>query len=292
MGNWFQVRPGAVQAPVQQGAVTATGTATIERGAATAVIERGAATATIQERAAVIERGAATADVSVTLQADAFCNAAVCIVALALYALRDVLIGSHAPAWLAYIPPASSLLPLLATAATYRRLEITHGELQATNTIMGQRMNQLQLANGDLHAETAALAAGIPQGVVFAWKPCSLQYENGKLKAPSGYAVCDGTNGTPDLAGRFILGASAEYNPDKFKLHESGGTENHRHDVKTRIVLHDPWVSGWESHRHCMQNIGEDAVQLNTIRNKVFAADCNAVEHMPPFHTLIYIMKL
>jgi len=30
---------------------------------------------------------------------------------------------------------------------------------------------------------------------------------------PSGYKLCDGTNGTPDLRGKFIIGAGGSYNP-------------------------------------------------------------------------------
>lgn len=43
---------------------------------------------------------------------------------------------------------------------------------------------------------------------------------------PANWYICDGTNGTPDLRGRFILGSSASHLPDS-----TGGAETHSHGV-------------------------------------------------------------
>ena len=43
---------------------------------------------------------------------------------------------------------------------------------------------------------------------------------------PNGWALCDGTNGTPDLRNRFIIGASNEY-----PVNQQGGTNDHAHTV-------------------------------------------------------------
>eukprot|EP00931_Biecheleriopsis_adriatica_P010772 TRINITY_DN111830_c0_g1_i1.p1 TRINITY_DN111830_c0_g1~~TRINITY_DN111830_c0_g1_i1.p1 ORF type:complete len:287 (-),score=51.68 TRINITY_DN111830_c0_g1_i1:75-935(-) len=281
--------PGAIQAPmtVERGAATATvergaATATIESGAATAKIERHAAVATIERGAATIERGAATANV--VLQSEGFLVATVCLAALASFVLRDALVAPHASSWLAHLPSMSSYLPLLATAAFHRRQQIA-------NDNMGQRMNQLQqLANRDSQ-EAKTLAASIPQGTVLAWHPCKFEYDGGRLKAPIGYEVCDGKHGTPDLVGRFILGGDPALNPKKFELLKTGGSEKHEHVVTTTLRFCNPRVSGWNAQRVAHQNIGEDAVQLNTIRDKKFDGECSTVEHMPPFFTLVYIMK-
>jgi len=34
------------------------------------------------------------------------------------------------------------------------------------------------------------------------------------IEIPAGWALCDGNNGTPDLRGRFVVGAGGSYNPD------------------------------------------------------------------------------
>jgi len=45
-------------------------------------------------------------------------------------------------------------------------------------------------------------SSGVPSGTI-------VMYNSGS--APSGWAVCDGTNGTPDLRGRFVLGSGGSY---------------------------------------------------------------------------------
>jgi len=42
---------------------------------------------------------------------------------------------------------------------------------------------------------------------------------------PSGWVLCDGTNGTPDLRDKFIVGAGTSYAVDAV-----GGSVNHQHD--------------------------------------------------------------
>lgn len=56
-------------------------------------------------------------------------------------------------------------------------------------------------------------ASSIPQGTILSWF--------GQLaNIPSGFAVCDGKNGTPDLRNRFIVGAG-----DAYKLSDIGGED-------------------------------------------------------------------
>lgn len=56
-------------------------------------------------------------------------------------------------------------------------------------------------------------ASSVPQGTILSWF--------GQLaNIPSGFAVCDGKNGTPDLRNRFIVGAG-----DTYKLSDIGGED-------------------------------------------------------------------
>lgn len=50
----------------------------------------------------------------------------------------------------------------------------------------------------------AAIAAVIPSGLISMWSGT-------KDKIPEGWLLCDGSNGTPDLRGRFIVGAGGDY---------------------------------------------------------------------------------
>lgn len=76
---------------------------------------------------------------------------------------------------------------------------------------------------GPITASQDALNAPIPQGLIAMWSGVS---------APSGWFLCDGTNGTPDLRDRFIVGA----NTNK-PLGTSGGSTatnsagNHTHGM-------------------------------------------------------------
>jgi microcystin-dependent protein len=63
---------------------------------------------------------------------------------------------------------------------------------------------------GPVTATHSALNAPIPTGIIVMWSG---------VTAPSGWALCDGTNGTPDLRNRFIVGAGTTY-----PLGTSGGS--------------------------------------------------------------------
>lgn len=61
----------------------------------------------------------------------------------------------------------------------------------------------------------------VPSGVIVMW--------SGTLASiPSGWVLCNGSNGTPDLRDRFIVGASAGANPGT-----TGGASTHSHGTGT-----------------------------------------------------------
>jgi hypothetical protein len=60
---------------------------------------------------------------------------------------------------------------------------------------------------------------------------------------PYGWALCDGTKGTPDLRGRFILSAGDEYH-----LNESGGSQ--QHNYKVEVLEHQLTHEEIPSHKH------------------------------------------
>lgn len=55
----------------------------------------------------------------------------------------------------------------------------------------------------------------LPIGTIIAWENMSI---------PSGWAVCDGTSGTPDLRDKFIRGASIDGD-----VRATGGADTHTH---------------------------------------------------------------
>ena len=127
--------------------------------------------------------------------------------------------------------------------------------------------------------------------------------------APSGWAFCDGNNGTPDLRNRFIVGAGSTYS--------SGDTGGHNEISLTthQMPQHNHTFSGSASHSHNF-TIGPNDTD-NDYYNKVAYSDIGsqntyptssatvtisgttgnngsggAHENRPPYYALSYIMKL
>lgn len=66
-------------------------------------------------------------------------------------------------------------------------------------------------------------------------------YDGNISEIPSGWQLCDGTNGTPDLRGKFIMGSD--------EAGVVGGSNEHSHSIETASVPHIHTISSG-SHRH------------------------------------------
>lgn len=102
---------------------------------------------------------------------------------------------------------------------------------------------------------------------------------------PGGWAICDGTLGTPDLRGRFVLGASDEYvmgnPPGGEKEHTLTVEEMPSHFHKTYAVT----TGGSNSWVGTNLSFG--------VRTKTDSAGGDQPHNnMPPYYILAYIMKL
>jgi hypothetical protein len=138
-----------------------------------------------------------------------------------------------------------------------------------------------------------------PRGIVTMWSGST-------TTIPVGWALCNGTNGTPNLLDRFIVGAGQTYGvgytggrTDAINVSHthSAWTDvqgNHTHGLKSRVIYQpngenravDP-VSGNEivsntefagAHTH---NVGVNA-----------SGESGANQNLPPYYALAYIMKL
>lgn len=111
----------------------------------------------------------------------------------------------------------------------------------------------------------------------------------------TGWHICDGTHGTPDLRGRFILGAS-----DSHAVGSAGGEESHVLTVN-EMPAHTHELYGSDNDiaptTHSRQSDAPDSrkwtYDYRNWANSMTSTGNNAAHNnMPPYYTLSYIMKV
>ena len=143
--------------------------------------------------------------------------------------------------------------------------------------------------------------SAVPSGCILLW--------SGSIGSiPSGWALCNGTNGTPDLRDRFIVGAGSTY-----AVNSTGGSADaivvsHTHTATSTVT--DP------GHTHKMRRTGNDIGGTSLTKlglNTTFQIDDDIIEasttgitvattnasagtsgtnaNLPPYYALCYIMK-
>jgi len=99
---------------------------------------------------------------------------------------------------------------------------------------------------------------------------------------PSGWAYCDGTNGTPDLRGRFVCGAA----PSVYVPGARGGDSSHSHtftgDGHAQGFISGTWVHTDYPNGQIDHGTGTSPASGTT----------DVESHLPPYHCLCYIIKL
>lgn len=111
------------------------------------------------------------------------------------------------------------------------------------------------------------------------WKTGMILLWSGSIVSiPSGFALCDGSNGTPDLRNRFIVGAGSTYAPGA-----TGGAATHTHVV-----------SGWATESSDTENNIASGLGKNTVWDHAHPINITsqAGSSLPPYYALCYIMKL
>lgn len=156
-----------------------------------------------------------------------------------------------------------------------------------------------------------AVGTTIPTGMISLWY--------GAIgSVPSGWYLCDGTNGTPDLRDRFIVGAGSTYS-----VAATGGSTDaivvsHTHTATSTSTVTDPGhthslnisggssitglggsgASGWQGTNTGVTYVTTSGTNSNTTGVSVATSTTNASTgvsgtnaNLPPYYALAYVMK-
>ncbi len=141
-------------------------------------------------------------------------------------------------------------------------------------------------------------AAALP-GMIVPWYRAPGSTES----IPAGWAVCDGTNGTPDLRDHFVLGAGGNYTPQtKGGAHQVTLSANelpaHTHTFSQYSAkdFYEMWW--WDVNRNGNEsdslwaNDGTDTRQTTWTDTDKTPSTTKAHENRPPYYALLFIMRL
>jgi hypothetical protein len=152
-----------------------------------------------------------------------------------------------------------------------------------------------------------AVAAAIPSGGIIIWS-------GSVASVPSGWYLCNGSNGTPDLRDRFVVGAGSTYS-----VADTGGSANaivvsHTHTATSTVTdaghFHDmgavrdagPYgnttissqtVEDWTSARTSTSsgNTSTNTTGITVATTNASSGSSGTNANLPPYYALAYIMK-
>ena len=150
-------------------------------------------------------------------------------------------------------------------------------------------------------ATTAFVQNTVPSGVILMW--------SGSVGSiPAGWLLCNGASGTPDLRGRFLVGAGGSYSVGATGGSADAVVVSHSHSASTSISdpghAHTmPYSSGVDSPKSVDNTPSEygrkdtttstygayTGISAGTTVNAAGVSGANA--NLPPYYALCYIMK-
>ena len=190
------------------------------------------------------------------------------------------------------------------------------GNLTASgNTALSGNSTAVTAANGTNTTQIATTAfvtnaitnAALPSGVILLW--------SGSIASiPTGWGLCNGANGTPDLRDRFVVGAGSSY-----AVNATGGSANavvvsHTHTASSSVsdpghnhangsfnqllqITNTQTASGVDASAGEPNLTSSGTIQSNTtgitVTTTVNSAGVSGTNaNLPPYYALAYIMKL
>ena len=162
--------------------------------------------------------------------------------------------------------------------------------------------DDLSLPNSSITAESFVGGGTIPVGGIIMW--------SGTIAAISsldGWELCDGSNGTPDLRDRFVIGATTDGSDNTFpglSVDESGGSADavvveHNHSITQTDHSHGYTETAENNQQRdpgsAVVNQGADTgattggAQANITIDNEGVSGTNA--NLPPYYALAFIMR-
>jgi len=140
----------------------------------------------------------------------------------------------------------------------------------------------------------AGAGGGVTSGVIAIWSGAT-------ATIPSGWALCDGAGGTPDLRNRFIVGVNATYTANSTGGSTNAITPSHGHSVS----LNNPQHSHLEYYYdgggggNGMRGGGNNFIASRRTSNEVTGVTLSISSqgssgtnaNLPPYYALAYIKK-
>ena len=180
----------------------------------------------------------------------------------------------------------------------------TKVSLIADSSVTGATINDLTITTDDIANNTVTTSkidfgtALVPLGGIIMWSGTTI---------PTGWALCNGSNGTPNLQDRFIVGAGSRY-----AVAATGGSANatlvsHSHTATSSVS--DP------GHLHRVPNSGSAGANISafgqggvnnqgtyntfsgvtgiTVSTSITATGSSATNaNLPPYYALAFIMRV
>jgi hypothetical protein len=177
--------------------------------------------------------------------------------------------------------------------------------LTANNVILGNGTSAVQFVapgtSGNVltsNGTTWTSSAAFVTGMIMLW--------SGSIASvPSGWALCDGTSGTPDLRNRFIVGAGSTYAVDATGGSADAIVVSHTHTATSTVTdpghNHNIFITGDGGSGRALRGSNADFGTYSTSSNTtgITVATTNASTgssgtnaNLPPYYALAYIMKL
>ena len=142
---------------------------------------------------------------------------------------------------------------------------------------------------------TTAVTASIPSGVIVMWS-------GSVVSIPSGWALCDGNNSTPDLRNRFVVGAGDTYAVDATGGSADAVVVSHTHTLTDPGHAHTSQVNQDHDNDNALTIANKGGNNTSDIRNISTSTATTGISiasagqsgtnaNLPPYYALAYIMK-